>query len=167
MTCERIEELLSAYLEGELSAQSKREVDAHLASCAGCAELLAVLRETQAALAGFPEVEPSGKLMADLYAIPTKKRGFKLVLDYVLRPALQPVYAAFTLLLLFVSFVLFVPQGQGIKKAIDKELHLGYSQVEKLYAKAGSLTDDLGKIKDSVVNSLKTLNPVKDQEEKL
>ena len=167
MTCERIEELLSAYLEGELSPEDRREVDTHLGSCPRCAELLGVLRETEAAMAVFPEVEPSDSLLAGLYAIPAKKRGFKLIFDFALRPALQPVYAAFTLLLLFVSFVLFVPQGQGIKKAINKELHFGYSQVEKIYAKAGSLTDDLGKIKDNVVNSLKTLNPLKDQEEKL
>ena len=32
MTCERIEELLSAYLEGELAAAEKAEVAAHLAA---------------------------------------------------------------------------------------------------------------------------------------
>jgi len=165
MTCERIEELLSAYLEGELSAEARRGVEAHCASCPDCGGLLAALRQTREALTGFPEAEPGPGLMARLYAIPTLKKKPRPVLDLLLRPALQPVYAAFSVLLVFVSFVLFVPQGGGIRKAVSRQLHLGYGQVERLYARAGSLTDELGGLKDSVVNSIKTLNPLKGEEE--
>jgi anti-sigma factor RsiW len=166
MNCERIEELLSSYLERDLSPEDKREVEAHLEICPSCAELLAALRETQEALAGFPELEPSPALMVKLYAIPEKKRFFKQAFDFLLRPSLQPVFAAFSTLFIALSFVFFLPQGRGIQKALNRQLHLGYSQVEKLYAKAGSFTDELGSIKDSVVDSLKTLNPLKGQEEK-
>jgi len=166
MNCERIEELLSAYLEHDLSAPDSREVEAHLKTCPGCTDLLSALRETQLVLAGFPELEPSPALMARLHAIPEKKGLFKQAFDFLLRPALQPVFAAFSTLFIALSFVFFLPQGRGIQKAINRQLHLGYSQVEKLYAKAGSLTDELGSIKDSVVDSLKTLNPLKGQEEK-
>lgn len=165
MTCERIEELLSAYLEGELSEDARRGLEAHCASCPDCAALLAALRETREALAGFPEAEPPAGLMAGLYAIPARKRKLRPFFEVLLRPALQPVYAAFSVLTLFVSFVLFVPQGSGIRKAVNRQIHLGYGQVEKLYAKAGSLTDELGGIKDSVVDSIKTLNPLKGEEE--
>lgn len=166
MTCERIEELLSAYLEGELSDAGRREVDAHLAGCPACAGLLDVLRETRVALAGFPEVEPGAGLMAKLYAIPEKKRFFRPALRFLLRPDLQPVYAAFSVLLIGLSFVFFLPQGSGIRKELDRQLHLGYGQVEKLYAKAESVTDELGSLSNTVVDSIKTLNPLKGQEDK-
>jgi anti-sigma factor RsiW len=166
MTCERFEELLSAYLEGELSAGEKRDMNAHIAVCASCAELLSVFRRMETALARFPEVEPSPALMAKLYAIPEKKKFLKPVFDFLLRPALQPVFAAFSALFIAISFVFFLPQGQGVQKAINRQLHLGYSQVEKLYAKAGSVTDELGSLKNSVVDSFKTLNPLKGQEDK-
>jgi anti-sigma factor RsiW len=166
MTCERFEELLSAYLEGELDAAEREAFGSHLASCPACAELLAVFRETQAALAGFPEAEPSPTLMAKLYAIPEKKSFFRPVLGFLLRPDLQPVFATFSALLIAVSFIFFAPQGHGVQKAIDRQLHLGYNQVERLYAKAGSLTDELGSLKNTVVDSIKTLNPLKGQEDK-
>jgi hypothetical protein len=166
MTCERFEELLSAYLEGELSGEERLEMDGHLTVCSSCAEFLSLFRETQGALAGFPELEPGPALMAKLYAISEKRSFFKTISDFVLRPALQPVYAAFTVLFIALSFVFFRPQGRGIQRAIDRQLHLGYSQVEKLYAKAGSVTDELGSLKNTVVDSFKTLNPIKGQEDK-
>ena len=166
MTCERFEELLSAYIEGELAPEEKREMASHVALCASCAELLSVFKETQAALAGFPEVEPSQALMARLYAIPERRRFFKPVFGFLTRPDLQPVFAALSVLFVAVSFVFFAPQGRGIQKALDRELHRGYDQVEKLYAKAGSLTDELGSLKTTVVDSIKTLNPLKGQEDK-
>jgi anti-sigma factor RsiW len=166
MTCERIEELLSAYLEGDLTGAEKREVEAHLAGCPSCAELLSFLRETQDAFSAFPEIEPSPALMKKLYAVPEKKRFFKPIVRFLLKPDLQPVYAAFSVLFLALSFVFFTPQGSGIRKEVDRRLHQGYSQVEKLYAEAGSLTDEMGSLTTSVVDSIKTLNPLKGQEEK-
>jgi len=166
MTCERFKELLSAYLEGELAAEERREMDAHAASCSACAELLSVFREMQRALAGFPEVEPGPALMVKLYAIPERKPFFKPVFNFLLRPDLQPVFAALSMLSIAVSFIFLAPQGHGIQKTIDRQLHLGYNQVEKIYAKAGSLTDELGSLKTTVVDSIKTLNPLKGQEDK-
>ena len=165
MTCERFEELLSAYIEGEVGPAERREFDAHLAACPACAELLSVFRETRAALAGFPEVEPGPALMARLYAIPEKKNFFRTAFGFLARPDLQPVYAAFSVLFLALSFVFFAPQGRTIQKAIDREVHQGYAQVEKLYAKAGSFTDELGSFKNTVVDSLKTLTPDKGRED--
>ncbi len=165
MTCERFEELLSAYLEGELGPAERAEMDAHRAGCAACAELYAIFLETHEALAGFPEAEPSADLMARLYAIPEKKSFFKPVFRFLLRPDLQPVFAALSVLVIAVSFVFTAPQGRGIRKALDRQIHLGYSEVEKLYAKAGSLTDELGSLKTTVADSIKTLDPRKGQED--
>jgi predicted anti-sigma-YlaC factor YlaD len=165
MTCERIEELLSAYLEGELAGVEKAEVAAHLAACPECAGLVELMKETVGAMAGFPEAEPSADLMAGLYAIPAakreKKRLFRPVFDFLTRPALQPVYAAFTVLFVAVSFVLFHPEGRGIRKQFDLTFHRGIGTVEKLYAGAGSLKSDVGSFAGNVVKSVKTLDLLK------
>jgi len=170
MTCERIEELLSAYLEGELAPAEKAEVEAHLARCAECSGLAALMREALAAAAAFPEVEPSPQLLAGLYAIPEakreKKRFLRPVFDWLGRPALQPVYAAATGLLIVLSFVLFHPEGRGIRKAIDVQFHRGIGTVEKLYADAGGLKGEFKAVSANVVKSFNTLGLLKGDEKK-
>lgn len=155
MNCERIEELLSSYLEGELSPAEKSLVESHLATCQGCALLYSAMREAQAALFGFPEVQVGESLMSKLYAIPEKKKRFRFSLDFLLRPSLQPILAAATIFMTLLSFYLFNPDKKYIDRAIDQKIHQGYSRVEKLYARAGSWTDRLGDYKDSVLGSIK------------
>lgn len=155
MTCERIEELLSAYLEGELNPRDKAIVENHLTGCPDCAALLAVLSRTQKALAGFPELNPSPGLLARLAAIPEQKKKFSFTFDFVLKPALQPVFAAATIFMTLLSFYLFNPDKKNIDRAIDLKIHTGYSQVEKLYSKAGSFTGRLGETADNAYVSVK------------
>jgi hypothetical protein len=157
MSCERVEELLSAYLEGGLGAEDKWFMDAHLGTCPGCRALLAALTETRAALNGFPELEISASLRVRLLAIPEKKRRFSFGLDFVLRPSLQPVFAAAALLMTLGSFYLFGPYKTAIDRTVDRTIHQGYGQVEKLVAKAGSLRDRLADRKDNLLASIKNL----------
>jgi len=170
MTCERIEELLSAYLEGELAPAEKAEVEAHLARCAECAELAALMRDEIAAAAAFPEIEPSPELLARLYAIPEtrreKKRFLQPLFDWLGRPALQPAYAAATGFLIVLSFVLFHPEGRGIRKAIDVQFHRGVGTVEKLYADAGGIKGEIRAVSASFVKSFNTLGLLKGDEKK-
>ena len=56
MGCERIEELLSPYLEDELTQEDRQTVETHLYTCASCAELLSLMREARESLSSFPEV---------------------------------------------------------------------------------------------------------------
>lgn len=155
MTCEQIEGLLSAFLEGALNQTDKAVVESHLAGCPDCAALLSVLSRTQKALAGFPELEVSSGLLARLAAIPERKKKFSLTFDFVLKPALQPVFAAAAIFMTLLSFYLFNPQKKNIDRAIDLKIHTSYSQVEKLYAKAGSFTGRLGETADNVYLSVK------------
>jgi predicted anti-sigma-YlaC factor YlaD len=161
MTCQRIEELLSAYLEGELAPEVRAEVETHLKSCPECAELAGLMKETLAAAAGFAEAEPSPGLYARLYGITEakreKKRVFRPVFEWLTRPALQPVYATLTGLFIVLSFVLFHPEGRGIRKQINVQLHRGIGTVEKLYADAGSVKGDIKAFSANVVKSFNTL----------
>lgn len=170
MTCERFEELLSAYLEGDLAAPERAEVESHLASCRECAELAGLMRETMAAAAAFPEVEPSPALYAKLYDIPEavreKKRIFRPVFEWLTRPALQPVYATLTGLFIVLSFVLFHPEGRAIRKKIDFELHRGIGTVERLYADAGTIKGEVGAFAGNVVKSFNTLGLLGGDEKK-
>ena len=55
MNCEQYNDLISARLDGELSAQEAAQLDAHLAECPRCRELLRELEEMTAA---FAQEEP-------------------------------------------------------------------------------------------------------------
>ena len=52
MTCDEVEILLHALLDGELDAGHAREVEAHIMGCPGCAKQLAAYRDMRAAMAG-------------------------------------------------------------------------------------------------------------------
>ena len=164
MTCQKIEELLPLYAEEELGAENLRRVETHLAGCPNCRRLLACLKQTEAGLARFPEVGVSPALMVRLKAIPSadkrKARSRTRVPFFLARPSLQPVLAGAFLLLVFASALVFTPAGGRLLKSLDRQFHLGYSQVEKLYAKAESLADSLNSKKEEVIVALKTASPL-------
>jgi anti-sigma factor RsiW len=58
MSC-KLEEELTAYVDGELDPSSARTVRAHLAGCADCRATEALLRHTVQVLAALPAFEPS------------------------------------------------------------------------------------------------------------
>jgi anti-sigma factor RsiW len=155
-----IEELLSAYLEGGLDESRAADVGRHLASCPDCSLLLEAMKDVREALGALPEVDPSPALLRKLYAIPEKRR-FRLVPDFLLRPSLQPVFAGATAVLIFVSFLAFSPGGRTFQKSVSLQLHVGYSKVERLYARAGALTDEMGSYKETILSSLKNVKLLK------
>jgi anti-sigma factor RsiW len=161
MSCERIEDLLVAYADGELDASGRDEVESHLRACPACAGLLAWLRTASASLAGLPELEPGPELRGRLWAIPVRKTPFGRVFDLFRNPVVQPFLAAASILLTFVSLYAMSPDRASIDRAVSRAFHSGYSRVEKLYAEAGSVTDSLGEFARTVYDSLETLNPFK------
>jgi hypothetical protein len=114
-----------------------------------------------AAAAAFPEVEPSPAVYARLYAIPEAKRERRSLVrplfEWLARPALQPVYAALAGLIAVLSFVLFHPEGQAIRKKIDIGLHRGLGTVEKLYADAGMIKGEVHALAGNVIKSFDAL----------
>lgn len=165
MGCERIEELLSPYLEDDLTQEQKQTVEDHLHTCPSCAELLSLMREARESMSFFPEVEVSEELAEKLYALPHKRNKFRFISDILLRPSLQPVMAAATVLLVIVSFYMFHPQRNAINRSIERQFHIGISKVEKLYAEAEYITHSLGEYKDNLLVSLKNLKPFKGNED--
>jgi len=46
LVCQRVVEMVTAYLEGALSRSDRRRLEKHLAGCALCTEYVAQIRET-------------------------------------------------------------------------------------------------------------------------
>jgi anti-sigma factor RsiW len=157
MTCEQIEKLLSPYIEDELTTEERKAVDAHLRICPDCVSLLVLLQETTASLSDFPELDVSEDLMARLQAIPQTKQRFRARFNFLLKPSLQPILAAATVLMTLISFYTFHPDKATIDKTINRQFHQGYRTVGSLYSKAESFAASLGEHKDSILNSLKSV----------
>ncbi len=84
MDCQRAEELFSDHLEGTLHEILRVEVEAHVASCAGCAELRSALSDVVAALHAYPELEPPAGLAV---------RAARAALDRPRQRIARPVFA--------------------------------------------------------------------------
>lgn len=88
MNCDKVKELLWAYLENKTTAEETAEIETHLEGCAACREELAQQKEIKNALASLPDEElPEGyhtelmqKLQAERKVVPfpaKKKHGWK------------------------------------------------------------------------------------------
>ena len=66
MDCDGFAEALAGYLEGDASESVRSAVDAHAASCTGCAQLLADLRGISTEAAALPVLTPSRDLWAGI-----------------------------------------------------------------------------------------------------
>jgi hypothetical protein len=116
------------------------------------------MRDTRDALGALPELEPSPDLLRRLYAIPERKRRFRPIRDFLLRPSLQPVFAGTTGLLVFLSFLAFSPGGRSLQKSLNRQVHAGYGRIERLYVKAGSIPEEIGARKESILGSLRSVD---------
>ncbi len=160
MKCERIENLLSSYSEGTLGPKEKQLVEAHLAECRDCVRLLGLLQDTEAALTGFPELRISQGLLRKLYALPAQKKTAAPKYGFFVRLVRQPVFVPAAALV--VAAVIFVtsPDRDAILRTLNRQAHIGYSKVERVYAQAGSLLDELNSYREDALVSLKRINPL-------
>jgi predicted anti-sigma-YlaC factor YlaD len=68
MKCERVRELLSAYLDAVLVADESVRVARHIQTCSRCSGILADFRTFDALLAQLPRVEPDPFLQDNFFA---------------------------------------------------------------------------------------------------
>ena len=64
--CQRVDERLLDFVYGELAAQARAEVSAHLAGCERCSKEIESLQGTRSALRALPEEDPPADLTARL-----------------------------------------------------------------------------------------------------
>jgi len=158
MDCKHVENLLSPYLEGELSFHDRALVEQHLEDCSQCAGLLSLLRETTRALEDFPEASINLELKMRLVQIPEKKKDPRFGFDINWRPLFQPMLAATSVFFILLSCYLFNPDKNVIDKTINRHLHRGYGQIGRLYTKVESAADSLENQTDSLLASVKNMN---------
>jgi len=66
VSCQVYEEMLSAYVDGELPPLDRQALEEHLATCDTCGQVLLELRSMKMALQSLPEVEPPAGLHATI-----------------------------------------------------------------------------------------------------
>lgn len=100
---ERIEEMLSAYMDGELAPAQQARVEAHLAECESCAQNLYTLRQTASLLGQLSGVKaPRSFVIREEQVAPRRQVGFRWKRAY---PVLQGATA--------VAFLLFAVVFSG------------------------------------------------------
>src|SRR5712692_5603509 len=109
MTHLDVENLASDYLEGGLEATSKAQVEAHLAACATCRELMAELRSVLELCRSAEEFDPAPWLIAKILRATTgqRKRSLREQFADLFRPVAQPRVAYAAAMAVF-SFLIIV-----------------------------------------------------------
>ena len=70
MSCEHVEELLSAYLDNALTPQERVVVQEHTSTCSTCREILADYRRFDVLLMDMPRVSPGAELRDKIFSSP-------------------------------------------------------------------------------------------------
>src|SRR3989442_13503173 len=70
MNCERVEELLSAYLDNALASEEWQEVIAHLQTCTNCSAMLIEFSRNDALISHLPRVSPDPALRDRIFSSP-------------------------------------------------------------------------------------------------
>ena len=70
MNCERVEELLSAYLDNALASEEWQEVIAHLQTCTNCSTMLIEFSRNDALISHLPRVSPDPALRNRIFSSP-------------------------------------------------------------------------------------------------
>ena len=126
MSCEKIEELLSLYVEDALSVEERRRVDDHLAVCGSCRESLVSYRALESSLVSRRELRPpAGRTAAAVIERLRPRRYHRPVVGWIGAPGLTS--AAF----LLASVVLFVFRASiaDFFERIGHQLGSGYSHL--------------------------------------
>ena len=99
MNCQEFEILLCDYIDGTLDAERKAEVEAHLGSCATCAELAQDVHGAVAFMERVADVDPPAELVTRILfdtrsgAQAGQRRGVGGWIRHWIEPVLQPRFA--------------------------------------------------------------------------
>lgn len=118
MSCREIREQLSAYLDGELSAEEAGTIRDHVESCAECGQELESLRRTVQAVAGLPSVGAPADLKEKILTDLDMETGEKSETTRVSRRRmLWPTAAA----ILIALFLMYFSAFKGSRKVPSPE----------------------------------------------
>jgi hypothetical protein len=148
MTHLELENLASEYLEGQLDAVRRVQVEAHLKDCAACRELIGDLQHAMELCQSAAELEPAPWLIAKIMraTVGERKPTFREQVAAFLRPATQPRLAYAVAMAIFSFSIIVNAAGLNLRKLTLADLdprtwfyeanrtgHLLYARVEKFY----------------------------------
>lgn len=67
--CHETEEMLSAYLDGELTQQRRQQVELHVDACSDCRDTLDELKRVREGIAGLPSPEPTAEQWSRMMSV--------------------------------------------------------------------------------------------------
>ncbi|MGI5838945.1 MAG: DUF4349 domain-containing protein [bacterium] len=108
MECKAAQELMSDYLDDELSEEERIRLDEHLRACSRCADELAELRTVVSLCRSLPAVEPPAVFREQLYRRlaaeigPEKKSLWQIFRDWARRGTYRSVAAVFASAIIFI-----------------------------------------------------------------
>ncbi|MEI7636894.1 MAG: DUF2275 domain-containing protein [Syntrophus sp. (in: bacteria)] len=118
MTCNEIENRLSAYMEGLLPPGEKKDTEEHLATCPRCRQALSDLKQVEKLVKGLEEVEPppffEHRIMSLVREEAEQKQGFLRRLFHPLYIKV-PIQVLATLLIAVLGFYVF-QKGDPVMK---------------------------------------------------
>lgn len=148
MTHLELENLASDYLEGQLQAAQRVEVETHLKDCAPCRELMGDLRHVLALAHAAEDVEPPPWLVSKimLATVGERKPTWQERLAAFLRPSQQPRVSTVVAMAIFSISVIVSASGVNLRNVTVADLnprnwfyqanrsgHLLYARAEKFY----------------------------------
>ena len=148
MTHLEIENLASDYLEGFLAPPLRATVEAHLAECAGCRELMGDVRHALELCRTAEEVEPSPWLVSKIMraTVGERKLTWREQIAAFFRPVLQPRVAYPIAMTVFTFSIIVNAAGLNLRSLrfedlnpltwvdrADRQGHLMYARAEKYY----------------------------------
>ena len=148
MTHLELENLASEYLEGQLDAARRVQVEAHLADCSACRELMADLRHTLEICRSAEELEPAPWLISKimLATVGERKPTFREKIAAFFRPSVQPRVAYAVAMAIFSFSIIVNAAGINLRNLTLQDLnprtwmyearrtsHLLYARAEKYY----------------------------------
>jgi hypothetical protein len=106
--CGKIQQELSAYLDGELTPSLRAEVETHLTSCAQCRQELSEMQTLATGVAALSNLKPTPQFLADVRRkiARAEKPGPLDWRDYVLRPLWLKVPLEAAALIVIIGFVM-------------------------------------------------------------
>jgi hypothetical protein len=148
MTHLELENLASEYLEGQLDAARRGQVEVHLGECASCRALLGDLRRVMELCRSAEELEPAPWLVSKIMRATVGERKPTLGerLAAFLRPSVQPRLAYAVAMAIFSFSIIVNAAGLNLRKVTLEDLnprtwfyqanrtgHLLYARAEKFY----------------------------------
>jgi hypothetical protein len=148
MTHLELENLASEYLEGQLDAARRSQVEVHLGDCASCRELMDDLRRVVELCRSAEELEPAPWLVPKILraTVGERKPTLREQLAAFLRPSGQPRLAYAVAMAIFSLSIIVNAAGLDLRKVTLADLsprtwfyqanrsgHLLYARAEKFY----------------------------------